>query len=1281
MSRLQTNRSRGAAVAFVLTLLVLSSPQALVAGAQVSQQSQQQTSSSRGAGVFIDHGIALMNSADRVTLDWLIKQTGSNVSTAAFEKVIQSNFAPVDARKVLLDIGWQNFTVGHVPHQTWVDDWLTASDAYGIRNLVFLGQLSTTGYGSPWILSLIGADPAARTYFANGTAAEYVSVDNPDVAKALEVDLYQLYTYYGNHPSWVGLGTGYPQGDPYYPTGTAATSSNTPTTLPLLGYSNASLLAFANSQFFALDTNQSGFGGNGASPGDLLQSSFKHVEPSILLNSGNWMTSSGYPVKGDSSTGQRVAMRISLPQTQGPITASWYGSAVGSPGNLSVSLARDVGGTYSLASALETVVLPAANVSAIVGWQPQIQFLGNLTAGSYWVIFSSPSSAGPNYFNVFLRNYKIGNEVAYALTGSGKELGYSVLWVRDALGNDIVIYPFEDSYIPPPQQAFVATSAFQFNQVFLFLSDRHFDPTNGTLAVTDVTAGRVVAQGVLSQAVTHGLQNWTPIQLNQTVSAVSGHNYTLSVTEPAGGYSWGVVLRGLTVSPAKAGFEGQRTFWLFRLGLISWSQSHFDYDVITSNGADSVRAGYEDAIRLTPTSKETLQSVQILMYNAQGGGNYSSGSLTVGIWSSAPNGNAPLQPITSVTIPGGEVPMNGWLSINALNMTTTGGVDRWIVISTNSSTTFSLARLTSPYGSFVQISKDGGKSWQLPAEGPSEYSHRAVLSNEVLGPAVSGIPQVQLSEESKFAQPIQVTAATQVKGIYLGIFTRQTSDAPNNYLRVSINPDDGSGKPSQQSLASGVYYGDNITFLSPDLVQFSSTARLSPGERYWLVVQPVGGTYNVYPVVYWNTPSGDSPAYSMISGNNGFTWGRYSNQTTILSYALASPIRPNPTFDTKQLSNDLAALHNFPTDVLPLKGWNAYVQTSEVAMLSEVAGWLQQNTGRSFDFEVSAQPAVLNATAPTTLSPLPIQDPYPDCYSLQRYLLQVAPTTDEQLYLGGGLRLLNGCAGSLVSNYAQLLNEIPFLPNGQSTGTNDTNSNATSRKISSPVWQTGTGSKQSPDITYSISGGFQGPLVVWISNAGQSPENLSLSLDLSQLGITGAWVSLDLSNLKVQDGTTKVATLDVTVPALSWEPVMISQYNGNFAVQYSNAAVLRQFPYPNQGLYFIQAPKNQSVLVMISSSSPLQSVLLDSGQSLPVLTANEISAARPGWNYTKGPSMLIVDFVSSGNDTFRVLSYVPPNVPPPVFPWGMFIEALVAFVAIDVAIVAYVRFSRKGKSR
>ncbi|MGH9918569.1 MAG: hypothetical protein ACRD6W_06855, partial [Nitrososphaerales archaeon] len=248
-----------APVAVALIVLLAFSPQALAASSQTALPTAPRTSDS----AFIDHGIELMDPQDRITLSWLSGQTNGALTVPAFEKVIQSSLLAIGVRQVLLDIGWQNYTVGAVQEQPWVNNWLTACDALGVQNLFYLGQLAQEGYDSTWAKSLIATDPATQTYFTNGDAAPFVSLDNPDVAKAIEVDLQTLYSYYGGHASWVGLGTGYPQSNPYFPANS---------TLPIMGYSNATLQAFANSVFFARDTNQSGFDGNGT--GDLLASSF-----------------------------------------------------------------------------------------------------------------------------------------------------------------------------------------------------------------------------------------------------------------------------------------------------------------------------------------------------------------------------------------------------------------------------------------------------------------------------------------------------------------------------------------------------------------------------------------------------------------------------------------------------------------------------------------------------------------------------------------------------------------------------------------------------------------------------------------------------------------------------------------------------------------------------------------------------------------------------------------------------------------------------------------------
>ena len=93
-----------------------------------------------------------------------------------------------------------------------------------------------------------------------------------------------------------------------------------------MGYSNATLLSFVNSQFFARDTNQTGFFGN--STGDLLYSSFKQVEPSQLLQprqrlddlvwrAGEW--------KAQTSGNRRLDEVLPAVKNESQMQFSWYG--------------------------------------------------------------------------------------------------------------------------------------------------------------------------------------------------------------------------------------------------------------------------------------------------------------------------------------------------------------------------------------------------------------------------------------------------------------------------------------------------------------------------------------------------------------------------------------------------------------------------------------------------------------------------------------------------------------------------------------------------------------------------------------------------------------------------------------------------------------------------------------------------------------------------------------------------------------------------------------------
>jgi len=180
-------------------------------------------------------------------------------------------------------------------------------------------------------------------------------------------------------------------------------------------------------------------------------------------------------------------------------------------------------------------VLTRVRLSFLVpfGWQTPIEFSGSFSPGYYWITFTSPAGNSQNYYNIYSRNYQVDNSEAMTspdISGPWQTLGASILWIRQLNGSSLQIYPYENAIIPGTTQSFTAQSSFQFNTVFLFLSDRHYSTVNGTLQIADMTeGGKIVASGTLSQAADRGLQNWIPITLNTIVNATAGDTYLITL--------------------------------------------------------------------------------------------------------------------------------------------------------------------------------------------------------------------------------------------------------------------------------------------------------------------------------------------------------------------------------------------------------------------------------------------------------------------------------------------------------------------------------------------------------------------------------------------------------------------------------------------------------------------------------------------------------------------------------------------------------------------------------
>ncbi len=107
-----------------------------------------------------------------------------------------------------------------------------------------------------------------------------------------------------------------------------------------------------------------------------------------------------------------------------------------------------------------------------------------------------------------------------------------------------------------------------------------------------------------------------------------------------------------------------------------------------------------------------------------------------------------------------------------------------------------------------------------------------------------------------------------------------------------------------------------------------------------------------------------------------------------------------------------------------LKGWNAYIQASEITTFSGIGQWLSNFTGKTFEFYTNAQANVVNRLVAKDLALLPATNSTLTC----RGLLNQEEST---LVSGSGqfsyapLSLLQQCASSGVSELADQLNYVP----------------------------------------------------------------------------------------------------------------------------------------------------------------------------------------------------------------------------------------------------------------
>ncbi|MDA4123010.1 MAG: hypothetical protein OK456_07520 [Thaumarchaeota archaeon] len=606
------------------------------------------------------------------------------------------------------------------------------------------------------------------------------------------------------------------------------------------------------------------------------------------------------PVYGPTA---RVTLRFSIPSQQQQISVAVCARAVGSPaGPLVFTLQVDNNGSPGETLASGTLD-PAQVPSAAPGWTPFLPLAPGrdfLAAGYYWLIVTSPDSDASGYYlgcinfqQSWIDNSAVGGYQPPAGMG-GNNTGTSVIWVQDPAGNDLTIMPFGQAILPPPSMNFTAERNYQINGVVPWLSDMHFvfksNPASWTL--TDVTSGAVLGVAPASQYYnSHGMGGILPFQFLAPVTIVAGHDYKIGVNDPLDVYS--TLLRGSTCNPTKVAPEGVSPYWYGEIILADFSayrvldypgpQTVDGFDPIGSSRRGNTLLG----VRFVPNFDEGLAEVKLKMKSFSKTGNYAGGTpVLVSVYEGNDNapgliGAAPMgASLSSITVDSSLIPTNGWFEVSGLDVALSAGEPYWIVWSAPTSApgvAFNWQRDVSPFRFLALVSTDAGVTWGYFADGPSEISWGATLSQETIAnPFDDGLQATIDSSLNMVAQPFILSGAATVTSVFVYlVYTSRTNDF---FVNAAIYPDNGSGSGpdlSSTPLGSGSFNTALKYFNSSVILSLENPAPLLANTKYWIVYSTTNGTAYVAIDYYWMRPI-DPPVPSgyeaLTSQDGGQTW-------------------------------------------------------------------------------------------------------------------------------------------------------------------------------------------------------------------------------------------------------------------------------------------------------------------------------------------------------------------------------------------------------------------------
>ena len=458
-----------------------------------------------------------------------------------------------------------------------------------------------------------------------------------------------------------------------------------------------------------------------------------------------------------------ASMTFAIPSEESSIQIALCMVQVGSPtAPVAVNL-YDGSGTLRASGN----ILPSQVPTGSASWTQFVPLtpLQPLMPGYYTIVVNSLLSNVGHYYLIYINFYGSFNDAnATALyippSGSNGNKGSPVVWVKDAGGNDLTIFPLglTGGISSVGNGTFVAASNYQINCLVLWLSDMEYilPPYSAEFILTDTTSGSIVGTAPASQYYnSHGLQGLLPLQFPSPVQIIQGHSYSVSISESgnAGATSaYSILVRGVKVNPAKAGPSGSASYWLGELALSDFSQYRIlDYATTTStvqNGHGGIGGVDEVAVRIVPNFNETITQIRLKMSNAQGApitpGSYPSGTpITISLYASNESAPSPVyanpsgSPLASATVDSGTIPSVGFFNAT-VNFPVNANTPYWIVWSSPSAanSTYNCQRCVSPFRNLALASQNKGSSWSFFGQGPTDLAFAAIASQETLGSPV-----------------------------------------------------------------------------------------------------------------------------------------------------------------------------------------------------------------------------------------------------------------------------------------------------------------------------------------------------------------------------------------------------------------------------------------------------------------------------------------------------------------------------------------------------------------